>query len=341
MYVSVAMIEDSYRGVLLCALGCWFAGLVYLTAQEGADDTSIPETQAPIHAQPVHPGAPGAVPTDTTILEGEPTFASDRSMTPGVSGPGAIPPPAPMQPSTQAPNKPMGPTVSPMQSRGRLIQDMRPQRITVFPDDPESAWWEINPSYAFARAQREQRPLMLLFTGVWNTQAMALSEEVFSTKSFNEYVKENLVICYLNYPRNQTDAPDSLRRIKDKFKVRGYPNVLIFNPNGEVEKGIRGYRSGRPIDYFNSLKVGCLPVLESIKVQKAQMMQTGFRDWSNYLGKEIFARFVRHDTQHVVLQDASGIEWIIKINDLAPEDQRLVESFPRSDKIEIKGEDRQ
>lgn len=335
------MIEDSYRGVLLCALGCWFAGLVYLTAQEGAEDTSVPETQAPIQAQPVHPGALGAVPTDTTIPKGEPTFALDRPMTPGISGPGAIPPPAPMQPSNQAPKKPMGPTVSPMQSRGRLIQDMRPQRITVFPDDPESAWWEINPSYAFARAQREQRPLMLLFTGVWNTQAMALSEEVFSTKSFNEYVKENLVICYLNYPRNQTDAPDSLRRIKDKFKVRGYPNVLIFNPNGEVEKGIRGYRSGRPIDYFNSLKVGCLPVLESIKVQKAQMMQTGFRDWSNYLGKEIFARFVRHDTQHVVLQDASGIEWIIKINDLAPEDQKLVESFPRSDKIEIEGEDRQ
>ena len=102
VYVSVAMIEDSYRGVLLCALGCWFAGLVYLTAQEGAEDTSIPETQAPIQAQPVHPGAPGEVPTDTTIPEGEPTFATDRPMTPGVSGPGANPPPAPMQPSTQA-----------------------------------------------------------------------------------------------------------------------------------------------------------------------------------------------------------------------------------------------
>jgi len=304
-----------------------------LTAQEAPSESAVPDNQAPIQTQPAYLGAPTAIPNDTTIPKGEPTFATDRHVAPENPSPGAIPPPP--QPATSEPKKPMSPTVSPMQSRGRLIKDLKPQRIPVYPDDPESAWWEINPSYAFARAQREQRPLMLLFTGVWNTQAMALSEEVFSTKSFNEYVKENLVICYLNYPRNQTDAPDSLRRLKDKFKVRGYPNVLIFNPNGEVEKGIRGYRPGRPVDYFNTLKADCVPVLESIKVQKSQMVRSGFREWSNYLGKAIFARFVKHDMQYVALQDASGTEWIIKINDLAPEDQKLVESFPRVDKIEI------
>lgn len=230
-------------------------------------------------------------------------------------------------------NTPGGVSVSPLRMDSRMIEVFRPERVKVFPDDPESAWWEINPHYAFDRAQREQKPLMLLFTGIWNDQAMALSQEVFSTKSFNEFVKENLVICYLNYERNITDNHDALRRIKEKFKVKGYPNVLLFNPNGEVEKGIRGYRKGRPVDYFNRLRASCLPILESIETQKKSLVKYGFRDWSNYMGKVIYARFLAHDGTHVRLQDASGQKWLVKLNDLAPPDQKLVESFPPVDTL--------
>ncbi len=227
---------------------------------------------------------------------------------------------------------PTGP-VNPVQGTSRVIEDTGPQRVPVYPDDPESAWWEINPHFAFDRAQREQKPLLLLFTGVWNAQAMALSQEVFATKSFNEYVKENLVICYLSYPRNYTDAAPALRKIKDRFKVKGYPNVLLFNPNGEVQRGVRGYRTGRPVDYFNQLKVACMPVIESVKQQKADLVAKGYRDWSNYLGKLVFAKLVQHDGTDVVLLDAAGQKWTVPKNDLSPDDQRLVESFPPVNKV--------
>ncbi len=308
------------------------SGAVAQQAQEDAVDPSLPTYNQDV---PANPGVPsGSTQPPVAIPMQTPVFATDQP-------PGVVPPPPPPsgganQPATPA--KPEGASVSSMQSRSRVIEDLRPERVQVYPDDPDSAWWEINPRYAFARAQREQRPLLLLFTGMWNTQAMALSEEVFSTQSFNEYVKENLVICYLNYPRNYTDAPDSLRHVKDKFKVRGYPNVLVFNPNGEVEKGIRGYHTGRPVDYFNELKGHCRPVLESVALQKSELVRRGFRDWSNYLGKAIFARFVKHDTKYVVLQDARAVEWTIAINDLAPEDQKMVESFQRVDKVKIEQE---
>ena len=266
-------------------------------------------SDAPTIAVPIEPGEMTATPANTPIA-------------------------VPVSPRTAAPNAPKGTTISETQSQSRVIEDDRPERVQVFPDDPESAWWEINPHYAFDRAQREQRPLMLLFTGIWNTQAMALSQEVFATKSFNNYVKENLVICYLSYPRNYTDAPDALRKIKDRFKVKGYPNVLIFNPNGEVERGIRGYRTGRPVDYFNALTTACRPVLESVKVQKEALIARGYRNWSNYLGKEIFAKFIRHDQVRVMIQDAAGQRWTLPINDLAPEDQKMVESFPGVAKVE-------
>lgn len=294
-------------------------------------------------APPPLPEAPAAVPAPAAASPASPAAPTGS---PAVATPvpaGSAPPPAnlvatpadmaPAQVNPVAAPVPKGATISQMQSDARIIEPERPERVPVYPDDPESAWWEINPSYAFDRAQREQKPLLLLFTGVWNTQAMALSQEVFATKSFNDFVKENLIICYLSYPRNYTDAPDALRRIKDKFKVKGYPNVLLFNPNGEVERGIRGYRTGRPVDYFNQLVASCRPVLESIKIQRAALVASGYRDWSNYLGKLIFAKFVERDKTHVILRDASGQKWTIPINDLAPDDQRMVESFPAVDKL--------
>ncbi|MDF1823525.1 MAG: hypothetical protein P1U68_02725 [Verrucomicrobiales bacterium] len=285
------------------------------------------EQDAPV-AVPIAPAPPaGPLIQASPVPANEPVFAPQSGVpmaTPDIVAPPVTSPIIPAPGVTPQ----MGTSVSSMQSRSKVIENMRPERVQVYPDDPESAWWEINPHYAFDRAQREQKPLLLLFTGVWNSQAMALSQEVFATKSFNEYVKSNLVICYLHYERNFTDNPDTLRRIKEKFKVRGYPNVLLFNPNGEVEQGIRGYRSGRPIDYFNRMRALCQPILESIEVQKQSLSGSGYRDWSNYLGKVIFAKFVEHNGKMVRLQDVSGEKWLIKLNDLAPNDQRLVESFP-------------
>lgn len=311
-------------------------------AQEPGAAFASPETgpQTPV-ATPV--AAPVAVPMVAPVAAPVDEFATvDDSAAMGGSASGEAPAPNLVDISdftnpaeSQRIAMPKGTTISETKSGARIIEVDQPDRVAVYPDDPESAWWEINPHHAFDRAQREQKPLMLLFTATWNPQSMSLSQEVFATKSFNEYVKENLVICYLTYPRNITDAPGALRHIKEKFKVRGYPNVLIFNPTGEVERGIRGYRSGRPVDYFNQLVGACGPVLDSIRARREELVSHGFRDWSNYLGKLLFARFIERDSSQVVLQDASGQKWSVPKNDLAPDDQRLVESFPAVDKLEI------
>lgn len=309
-------------------------GLVWacIDSSQGQDSTPAQSPEAPIVAKPIRaiPANPADIPVPPPTNTPPTGLPPQTNMLPPQNAGGT---PNTVQPVSSAPvstSLPDGVSISDMKSDSQVIESQRPERVKVYPDDPESAWWEINPSFAFARAQREQKPMLLLFTGIWNTQAMSLSEEVFSTKSFNEYVKENLVICYLNYPRNPTDAPDSLRKVKEKFNVRGLPNVLLFNPNGEVVRGITGYRSGRPIDYFIELKNACHPLLEDIKVQKVELERKGFRDWSNFLGKVIFAQYVSRNETMVALRDVSGQIWKIPKNDLAPEDQKIAESFPLS-----------
>lgn len=216
----------------------------------------------------------------------------------------------------------------------RVVEEYEAEPVQVYPDDPESAWWEVNVRHAFARAQREMKPMLLLFTAAWRPEAMALSEEVFATKSFNNYVKENLVICFLSYPPpGGAEPPKSMEWAKKEFKVAGYPSVLIFNPNGEVVRSLRGYRKGRPVDYFNDLKAACAPALESIKQQKESLSRQGFREWRNGEGKGIFARFVKRDDLLMTLRDGRGQEWTIAIDQLREEDRKMARSFPRIDQV--------
>lgn len=232
------------------------------------------------------------------------------------------------------PSKPdNGIRVGKEQARSYAVETAIPLRVPVRPDDPNSAVWEIDPRVAFVRAQREQRPLLLLFTADWNAKCLKLSEEVFSTKSFNEFVKGNAVICYLNYPRNQTDAHDLLRSWKERFKVMGFPNLLVFDPEGNVVREITGYTTGKPVSYFNELKEIVLPLTTATEERKAALRKKGFRDWKNREGKVLFASFVRWGGDLLTLRGVNGESWTIELATLSAEDQSLVRSFPQAGEV--------
>lgn len=213
-------------------------------------------------------------------------------------------------------------------TRSYVLEDYNPQRVAVRLDDPESAIWEVNPHYAFALAQRLQRPLLLLFTAQWNPRCVKLSEEVFASKSFNELAKNDVVICYLDYPINRSDAPPALRRWKDQFSVSGYPSLLVFDPDGKVVREMTGYKEGKPVTYFNDLKEIVMPLLAAIDEKKETLKKHGFRTWKNQEGQALFARFVRHGGGLVTLQGANREAWTIPVTKLQDEDQKLIASFP-------------
>lgn len=228
---------------------------------------------------------------------------------------------------------PAGPRLGEEVSRATVAQPKMLVPVPIFPDDPDSAVWQVRPRQAFALAQRQQRPLVLLFTTQWNPNCMALSEEVFSTRSFNDFARDELVLCFLDYPQSISEAPRSMREVKEKFHVAGYPSVLIFDPEGNVVREIKGYRKGKPVDYFGRLKAACLPVIKAAADRKEALRGIGFRDWKNDEGKELFARFVKRGEHLVTLQGADANTWTIDISVLDDESQEFVRSFPKIDEI--------
>src|SRR5690606_25266006 len=111
------------------------------------------------------PGEPSrmVVAQESTAQSAVPTPPRQDEFAPGPMTPGELPVSSPPLPATIEPgemtapaNKPIvtkpadqvvptGATISEMQSQSRVIEDARLERIQVYPDDPESAWWEINP----------------------------------------------------------------------------------------------------------------------------------------------------------------------------------------------------
>lgn len=117
------------------------------------------------------------------------------------------------------------------------------------------AKWETNPARALSKAKGLDRPVLLLFTALeWSPNARKLGDEVFASQSFNEFAHENLVLTYLDYPRDKLDTPDSMRRAKEKYSVTGYPTILLLNPDGSELYRKTGYLAGKSRDYYAEIR---------------------------------------------------------------------------------------
>lgn len=87
------------------------------------------------------------------------------------------------------------------------------------------------------------------FTGSdWCHWCKVLDSEVFATKEFKTWAAKNVVLLTLDYPQATKQDPKLKKQnaeLAEKFKIRGYPTVLIINSKG-AKVGELGYAKGGP-----------------------------------------------------------------------------------------------
>ena len=111
-------------------------------------------------------------------------------------------------------------------------------------------------------AAEKNLPILVDFSGSdWCHWCMKLDKEVFSTKAFKDYVKDNFVLLLLDFPRRKPLSEKLTKqnnKLLAKYGVRGFPTVLILDKDGkELQRG--GYMQGGPeayIKYLKSVKAG-------------------------------------------------------------------------------------
>jgi thioredoxin-related protein len=113
----------------------------------------------------------------------------------------------------------------------------------------DSTWLTSVPD-AQAQAKKENKLVLLNFTGSdWCSWCKKLDEEVFSKQEFSDYAKSNLVLVTVDFP-NQIKLPADLVKannaLKDKYKITGYPTLVVLKPDGTTVWTQVGYMSGGP-----------------------------------------------------------------------------------------------
>jgi len=100
-----------------------------------------------------------------------------------------------------------------------------------------SAWTE-DFAAAQKKAQAENKPLMLEFTGSdWCPPCKAMHKYVFSQPEFQAYAEESLVWVRLDFPRGISQSAELKAqnvRLRDSYGVQGYPTILLVEPDGEL-----------------------------------------------------------------------------------------------------------
>lgn len=216
----------------------------------------------------------------------------------------------------------------------------------AFPD------WHQNPAKAYEIAASQQRCLLLAFSskaGLVGETCRLLNIEVLASPAFNELALGHLVLCNLFYERGsglnqeatQLRHEDALAEVKKKFKVRGFPTVILFGPDGKEIRRWTGYAQGRGLAVYQQIKQavdGHEAVLFETERRREKMAAKGYRTWTSRQGHALFAKLVEFDAHMVLLRDESGSERRVQLDQLALPDrervtrQRLGKPMPRVEK---------
>jgi protein disulfide-isomerase len=85
---------------------------------------------------------------------------------------------------------------------------------------------------------------------------MALHENVLSKPEFTDYAKSNLVFVELDFPRRKPQTEEVKKaneQLSDKFRVEGFPTLILLNADGKELWREVGYASEKPADLINKL----------------------------------------------------------------------------------------
>ncbi len=123
--------------------------------------------------------------------------------------------------------------------------------------DSAEAVWSTNYKESLQKAQKENKLLLLDFTGSdWCGWCKKLDKEIFATPEFQKYAKENLVLVKLDFPRSiqlSEEVKKQNAELAQKYSIRGYPTIVILDGK-ESKVGQMGYMRGGPEPFVKAIE---------------------------------------------------------------------------------------
>lgn len=118
--------------------------------------------------------------------------------------------------------------------------------------------WQTNLEAAKAQAKKDGKALLLDFTGSdWCGFCIRLKKAVWDKPEFATYADKNLVLVELDFP-NKKKLPEDLQKqndsLREKYKIEGYPTVVVLNADGKELGRLEGYEGDKADAYVKRLE---------------------------------------------------------------------------------------
>jgi thioredoxin-related protein len=114
----------------------------------------------------------------------------------------------------------------------------------------DDAKWLTSVPEAQALAKKENKLVLMDFTGSdWCSWCKKLDAEIFNKPEFAEYARKNLVLVQLDYPNSKPQSAElksANNALQTKYKIEGFPTLIVIKPDGTVVWQQVGYLQGGP-----------------------------------------------------------------------------------------------
>lgn len=134
------------------------------------------------------------------------------------------------------------------------------QSCLLFGADPQikqGIKWYTNYEDALKQARSASQPMVLFFTGSdWCSWCNKIDEEAFNTKDFADAAGNKFVFVKLDFPLYSPQDPQvkaQNKQLQQKFDVRSFPTVILFDAQQNQQIGTTGYRAGGGKQYASHL----------------------------------------------------------------------------------------
>jgi protein disulfide-isomerase len=158
--------------------------------------------------------------------------------------------PAP-EPRAEKPVAEAAPAAKPQDARPAEKADVKT------PDNTPLSGWTESWDRAAGAAKASRQPVLALFTGSdWCGWCKKLEKEVLATPLFQEWAKKNVVLLKVDFLRKTPQDPAQKKQnaaLISKYKISGYPTVLILDAEGKELGRKPGYAEKRPQDWIDAV----------------------------------------------------------------------------------------
>lgn len=203
----------------------------------------------------------------------------------------------------------------------------------------KSGPWDKSEANAKKRSVREGKAMLIWFTdSVRSPMCKALSEELFASHEFGDWANEKIVRLRVdaNIPKDEVsqtiDEADTRRyairdytaELKKRYKVLGYPCLIMLNPSGEVVVTHRGYKRGDAQFVWGKLKHAEAVSANTYQGWRSGMEKKGYREWQDRRDRKIFAKLTGYSDGTLTLIEPDGTRSKTKEQSLSDKDRAWI-----------------